>query len=54
MTDQEKAVAAARAEGRADAEAAASRKLAAAEFRAQAAGKLAGPRARSPCSICPS
>jgi hypothetical protein len=43
MTDQEKAVAAARAEGKAEAEGAASRRLAAAEFRVAASGRLANP-----------
>lgn len=45
MTDQEKAVAAAREEGRAEAAKAAALVLVAAEFRAAAAGKLADPDA---------
>jgi hypothetical protein len=45
MTDAEKAVAAARAEGKAEAEAAATLKVVAAEFRARAAGKIANPEA---------
>jgi hypothetical protein len=40
MSDAEKAIAAARAEGKAEAEAAAARALAGAEFRIMAAGKL--------------
>jgi hypothetical protein len=43
MSDQERAVAAARAEGRAEAEAAGARLLAAAEFRHLAAGRIADP-----------
>jgi hypothetical protein len=43
MTDTERAVAAARAEGRAEAEAAGARLLAAAEFRHLAAGRIAEP-----------
>ena len=45
MTDQERAIAEARAAGKAEAESAAAHQLAAAEFRAQAAGKLANPEA---------
>jgi hypothetical protein len=45
MTDQEKAIAQAKEEGRAEAAQAASLRLAAAEFRAQAAGKIANPDA---------
>lgn len=45
MTDAEKAVAAARAEGRAEAAQEHARELAAAEFRAQAAGRIANPDA---------
>jgi hypothetical protein len=45
MSDQEKAVEAAKAEGRAEAVKAAGLRLAAAEFRAAAAGKLADPGA---------
>jgi hypothetical protein len=45
MTEQEKAVAAAREEGKAEAERAAALKLVAAEFRIAAAGKLANPDA---------
>lgn len=45
MTENEKAVAEAREQGRAEAEADAARKVAAAEFRARSAGKLANPDA---------
>jgi hypothetical protein len=45
LSDHEKAVAAARAEGRAEAESAAARALAGAEFRIMAAGKIASPEA---------
>lgn len=45
MTDAEKAIQAAKAEGRAEAAAEHAKALAAAEFRAQAAGKLANPEA---------
>jgi hypothetical protein len=45
MSDADKAIAAARDEGRKEAEHAASLKLAAAEFRARAAGKIADPDA---------
>jgi hypothetical protein len=45
MTEQEKALADARAEGKAEAAAEHARDLAAAEFRAQAAGKIANPDA---------
>jgi hypothetical protein len=45
MTGAERAVAEARAEGKAEAEQAAALRLAAAEFRAQAAGRLANPDA---------
>jgi hypothetical protein len=43
MTEQERAVATARAEGKAEAEALAAQRLAAAEFRILAAGRLANP-----------
>jgi flagellar biosynthesis/type III secretory pathway protein FliH len=45
MTDAEKAIAEAKAAGRAEAEQAANLKLAAAEFRAKAAGRIANPDA---------
>lgn len=45
MTDADKAIAKAREEGKAEAAAEHARQLAAAEFRAQAAGKLANPEA---------
>lgn len=45
MTDHEKAVASARAEGKAEGERAAAAALAAAEFRVAAAGRLANPEA---------
>jgi len=45
MSDADKAVAKAREEGKAEAERAANLKLAAAEFRAAAAGKIANPEA---------
>jgi hypothetical protein len=45
MTEAEKAIAAAKAEGRAEAAKEASLRLVAAEFRAQAAGKIANPDA---------
>jgi len=45
MSDAEKALAAARAEGKAEAEAVAARRLAAAEFRALATGRLVNPEA---------